>query len=194
VVRRRRRLRAGRDVGNGFEEDGEQCDDGNTAAGDGCSATCTDEVCGDGAVIAPEACDDGNAVAGDGCSATCTVEDAVFPCRAAIARGGSKYAAVRLAAVLKCRDLLAAGKTLSVDDPAQCASETGAAKRIAKAAAQARKAIADGKQPKCTDALVAPLDACAETVDGLIGTGGAPGCLLERHDAAVEDLLGRYGY
>jgi MYXO-CTERM domain-containing protein len=29
--------------GNGDVETGEQCDDGNTAAGDGCSATCTDE-------------------------------------------------------------------------------------------------------------------------------------------------------
>jgi cysteine-rich repeat protein len=29
--------------GNGTQETGEQCDDGNTAGGDGCSATCTEE-------------------------------------------------------------------------------------------------------------------------------------------------------
>jgi cysteine-rich repeat protein len=66
----------------------EACDDGNTTAGDGCSATCTIEsgyscsgapsmcapICGDGLVTGPEQCDDGNTAIGDGCSATCTVE------------------------------------------------------------------------------------------------------------------------
>ncbi|HWO21034.1 MAG TPA: DUF4215 domain-containing protein, partial [Kofleriaceae bacterium] len=61
--------------GNGFVEFGEQCDDGNTAAGDGCSATCQIEVvCGDGLIAPSEQCDDGNATGGDGCSATCQVE------------------------------------------------------------------------------------------------------------------------
>lgn len=66
----------------------EACDDGGTADGDGCSATCTVEdgwrclptgcrriVCGDDAVETPERCDDGNAAAGDGCSAICQLED-----------------------------------------------------------------------------------------------------------------------
>ncbi|HVV87757.1 MAG TPA: DUF4215 domain-containing protein [Kofleriaceae bacterium] len=74
---------------------GEQCDDGNTADGDGCSSTCQVEAdtfcrsqspalgypsacqaigCGDGNVEAGEQCDDGGTVAGDGCSAACTVE------------------------------------------------------------------------------------------------------------------------
>jgi cysteine-rich repeat protein len=75
--------------GDGLLDDGEACDDGNTAAGDGCSATCTvesgyscsgepsscSEVCGDGLVVGAEGCDDGGTAAGDGCSATCTVED-----------------------------------------------------------------------------------------------------------------------
>lgn len=34
----------GPDCGNGVVDNGEQCDDGNTAAGDGCSATCTTET------------------------------------------------------------------------------------------------------------------------------------------------------
>jgi cysteine-rich repeat protein len=68
----------------------EACDDGNTADGDGCSATCDIEsgwvclepdqpcvvsVCGDGFEdYLTEECDDGNTVDGDGCSATCTYE------------------------------------------------------------------------------------------------------------------------
>jgi cysteine-rich repeat protein len=60
----------------------EQCDDGNTTSGDGCSATCGLEACmgaacpgcGNGRLEAGEGCDDGNTGSGDGCSATCTVE------------------------------------------------------------------------------------------------------------------------
>ncbi len=59
----------------------EQCDDGNTVAGDGCSPTCQLEcstpplgVCGNGIVDHEdlEECDDGNAVNGDGCDRNCT--------------------------------------------------------------------------------------------------------------------------
>ncbi|HKY35871.1 MAG TPA: DUF4215 domain-containing protein [Polyangiaceae bacterium] len=76
--------------GNGaLQVDGEECDDGNTVAGDGCSDTCTAEpgyvcpvagvmcraaACGDGMLAGSELCDDGNAVPGDGCSDTCTFE------------------------------------------------------------------------------------------------------------------------
>jgi cysteine-rich repeat protein len=62
--------------GDGVVEGSEQCDDGNTTSGDGCSATCTTEApyCGDGTVDAGEQCDDGNTTGGDGCSATCTTE------------------------------------------------------------------------------------------------------------------------
>src|SRR5689334_17598961 len=52
----------------------EECDDGNTTAGDGCDATCHTEIgptCGDGNVDAGEACDDGNNTDGDGCDAAC---------------------------------------------------------------------------------------------------------------------------
>lgn len=76
--------------GNAQLEDQEVCDDGNNAAGDGCSPTCSIEpnfrcptvgqpcestvVCGDGFRTGPEACDDNNLVSGDGCSSTCTLE------------------------------------------------------------------------------------------------------------------------
>jgi cysteine-rich repeat protein len=57
----------------------EECDDHNTANGDGCSADCRTEspaaVCGDGSVGPGEGCDDSNTTAGDGCSAACLKED-----------------------------------------------------------------------------------------------------------------------
>lgn len=70
----------------------EQCDDGNTADGDGCSALCQAEdgwdchydetagtivcesICGDGLTVGEEECDDGNTTRGDGCSTVCTLE------------------------------------------------------------------------------------------------------------------------
>jgi cysteine-rich repeat protein len=55
---------------------GEECDDGNTAALDGCSEVCLIEFCGDSIVNnLVETCDDGNAVPGDGCDATCRLEN-----------------------------------------------------------------------------------------------------------------------
>ncbi len=77
--------------GNGVVELGEDCDDGNTNSGDGCSSTCNSESgwscttpdggkstctpnCGDGVLAGGEICDDGNTAAGDGCSPDCQVE------------------------------------------------------------------------------------------------------------------------
>ena len=64
--------------GNGLQTPPEECDDGNIAGGDGCSAICTVEtmgaVCGNSAVEAGETCDDGNTAGGDCCSSTCQYE------------------------------------------------------------------------------------------------------------------------
>ncbi|MFT3766682.1 MAG: DUF4215 domain-containing protein [Minicystis sp.] len=64
--------------GNNKVETGEQCDDGNTLNGDGCSASCQTEpggpMCGNNKVETGETCDDGNNIGGDGCSATCQTE------------------------------------------------------------------------------------------------------------------------
>jgi len=92
---------AGVSCGDGKKEGAEACDDGDTDALDGCSATCTveasffcaDNPASDGTPAAPdsictvigascgnsivgdgEACDDGDRVGGDGCSPGCTVE------------------------------------------------------------------------------------------------------------------------
>ena len=73
----------------------EECDDGGTANGDGCSSSCSVEanwtcarvdnsvsnpdvcgpLCGNGALDAGEVCDDGNVQSDDGCSSSCTVEE-----------------------------------------------------------------------------------------------------------------------
>ncbi len=68
--------------GNGTLESEEECDDGNTVDGDGCSATCTIEeeispVCGNSTVEQGEQCDDGNTTNGDGCSSTCQTEQSI---------------------------------------------------------------------------------------------------------------------
>ncbi|HVW66904.1 MAG TPA: myxococcus cysteine-rich repeat containing protein [Candidatus Peribacteraceae bacterium] len=75
--------------GDGLLTGSEQCDDGNTVDGDGCSSACKIEPgfqcvttqpsrcwarCGDGIKTTTEKCDDGNTVGGDGCSATCNIE------------------------------------------------------------------------------------------------------------------------
>ena len=75
----------------------EQCDDGNSLPGDGCSGRCVIEpfwecptpgqpcvstiVCGDGVVGPGEACDDGNQEDGDGCAASCSLVEKGFACR-----------------------------------------------------------------------------------------------------------------
>jgi cysteine-rich repeat protein len=59
--------------GDGALDEGERCDDGNSASGDGCSADCSSlETCGDGIVDGDEACDDGNNQNGDSCNPDCT--------------------------------------------------------------------------------------------------------------------------
>ncbi len=74
--------------GDGLRAPGEQCDDGDVDAGDGCSSTCTVEdgwicttagddclsICGDGLQLGGEECDDANQSNGDGCNAACRNE------------------------------------------------------------------------------------------------------------------------
>ena len=74
----------------------EQCDDGNSVPGDGCSGVCKIEphyacptasqpcvttiICGDGMVGPGEACDDANQTSGDGCAASCRAVEKGFRC------------------------------------------------------------------------------------------------------------------
>jgi cysteine-rich repeat protein len=65
--------------GDGVLDTGEQCDDGNTTKGDGCSDICDKEpilttICGNGIIEEGEQCDDGNKENSDGCSSMCKME------------------------------------------------------------------------------------------------------------------------
>ncbi len=74
--------------GDGIINGDEECDDGDTEPGDGCSPECTIEpgwdcegepsvctpICGDGILAGDLECDDGNTDSGDGCSEECKVE------------------------------------------------------------------------------------------------------------------------
>ncbi len=64
--------------GNSVLQCGEECDDGNTATGDGCNSDCELEFCGDGTVQSGlnEACDDGwgnSDTEQDSCRTNCTL-------------------------------------------------------------------------------------------------------------------------
>ncbi|MBI5504038.1 MAG: DUF4215 domain-containing protein [Deltaproteobacteria bacterium] len=64
------------DCGNTVVDSGEQCDDGNNISGDGCTAGCLDEFCGDGVINdnGAEQCDDGagnSDVLPDACRTNC---------------------------------------------------------------------------------------------------------------------------
>lgn len=76
--------------GNLLIQSGEQCDDGNTTSGDGCSATCQDEFCGDGIDNdgTNEECDDANSDPTDGCTATCELARV---CNVATFPGGDRF-------------------------------------------------------------------------------------------------------
>ncbi|MEL7370585.1 MAG: CARDB domain-containing protein, partial [Myxococcota bacterium] len=66
--------------GNGVVDAGEACDDGNFVSGDGCTATCVVEFCGDGIINngGTEICDDGNTAPFDGCSPACMPQGALL--------------------------------------------------------------------------------------------------------------------
>ena len=68
-------LRYAGPCGDGELSIGEECDDGNEVADDGCSMNCQlESACGNGMVDEGEDCDDRNRVSGDGCDGLCSGE------------------------------------------------------------------------------------------------------------------------
>lgn len=59
--------------GDGVQDEGEICDDGNGTEGDGCDTNCTLTGCGNGLRTAGEACDDGNRTNNDDCTNECAL-------------------------------------------------------------------------------------------------------------------------
>ena len=86
----------GGNCGDGIIERIEECDDGNTVSGDGCSVSCQIEanwscpdqgqpcinlaVCGNGILTSDETCDDHNTDDGDGCSHDCQTIETGWTC------------------------------------------------------------------------------------------------------------------
>ncbi len=66
---------AGAICGDGTVDAGEQCDDGNNVACDGCSSACRSEGCGNAHVECNEQCDNGpaNGTPGNACAADCSI-------------------------------------------------------------------------------------------------------------------------
>jgi cysteine-rich repeat protein/YVTN family beta-propeller protein len=62
------------ECGNGVLDPLEACDDGNRTDGDGCDTNCRLTGCGNGVASSPEECDDGNTLPGDGCAPDCRRE------------------------------------------------------------------------------------------------------------------------
>ncbi len=152
--------------GDAYKIMAEGCDDGNTAAGDGCSAACAVEtgyvcpgdprsvcatVCGDGVVRGAEVCDDNNMMSGDGCSAMCAVEVG-YTCPVA----GGRCLTVDLLAPANMETLTSASVTYSgtatanavvtvtVRDAANMIVETFTATAAANGTWSATRARADG--------------------------------------------------
>ncbi|MBN1207074.1 MAG: amidohydrolase family protein [Myxococcaceae bacterium] len=123
--------------GDSLVEGAEQCDDGNTAAGDGCSSTCTQETqvqaCGNGVREIEEACDDGNAQDGDGCESTCIrTPPPITPCASLpplssgatceVTKAGTTSARLFQGVVLKDGAVLSGGQVLvDAEGIIQCA-------------------------------------------------------------------------
>jgi cysteine-rich repeat protein len=110
--------------GNGTVELGEQCDDGNHVACDGCAPTCRLERCGDGIAECGEECDDGpsNGTPGSKCSSACTE---VVPALR-IPGGGSRRSDCLLETSIDMQsptlkgDGTPAGKQVCVDNDPSC--------------------------------------------------------------------------
>lgn len=82
--------------GDGQQDPDEECDDGNAANEDDCTAYCALATCGDGFVQSGEACDDGNATEDDFCSSACT------PANLQLTAGGNFACALHPNHELKC--------------------------------------------------------------------------------------------
>ena len=161
--------------GNGIMEGAEECDDGNTASGDGCTSDCKLEtdwgcptpgapcistvVCGDGRISGNEVCDDHNTIDNDGCSADCSAITPGWVCLAAGARCQPKCGDGLRVGSEPCDD----GNTVAGDGcSAACTVETGFACPTAGQPCHAT-VCGDGTKEgaeSCDDGNTVPGDGC----------------------------------
>jgi cysteine-rich repeat protein len=159
-------------------DSGESCDDGNRAGGDGCSATCLVEACGNGVREGAESCDDGNVAAGDGCSATCSVEVATAVCGNGVREGAEVCDDGNVAAGDGCR--------------ANCTSEVcgDGIRDVAEACDDGNLVGGDGCRPGCS------VEACGDGIhdanegcdDGNLVSGDdcSSSCTVENDPGATD--------
>jgi cysteine-rich repeat protein len=174
------------ECGNGRFEEGEQCDDGNTRSGDGCSRSCVEEEgwicrfepsecvyddgataeCGNGRIEVGEECDDGNYRSGDGCSDRC-YEERGWTCRfePSDCESNTPCGNGRIDSGEECDD----GNTSGGDGCSSgCFVERGWACRSEPSVCSRKEASVD---PRCGDHWI---DAGEECDDG--NTSGGDGC------------------
>ena len=177
--------------GNGSLDGIEECDDGNTKSGDGCTAECRLEtdwkcptpgqacvstvVCGDGLITGNEVCDDRNTTDGDGCSADCSKVEDGWTCPAPGVRCLPKCGDGLLAGWEQCDD----GNTDAGDGcSVGCTVETGFA--CPKAGEPCHKTVCgDNTQEgaeSCDDGNTLPGDGCTTDCRAEPKCTGSDGC------------------
>ncbi len=186
--------------GDGIPAGAEACDDMNTAAGDGCSASCTVEsgwsctgapstctmlaACGDGNVDSGETCDDGNTAAGDGCDASCGLETG-YVCNAGPAAGPCTSGGPG-SVVTSCGDGVVAGAEICDDAntaagdgcDATCALESGFVCTVGPAAGPCGSGGPGSTSAVCGDGIIAGAEAC-DDMNTAAGDGCSASCTVE---------------
>jgi fibro-slime domain-containing protein len=177
--------------GNSVVEGLEECDDGNTTPGDGCTSECRLEtdwacpipgtackstvVCGDGRISGSEVCDDRNTVDGDGCSADCSKVEAGWTCPAPGVRCQPKCGDGVVKGWEQCDD----GNTVPGDGcSAGCTVETGFACPKAGEACHVTvcgDGVAEGAE-SCDDGNTVPGDGCTMDCKAEPVCTGSDGC------------------
>jgi fibro-slime domain-containing protein len=177
--------------GNGLLEGLEECDDGNTTPGEGCTSECRLEtdwacpipgtackstvVCGDGRISGGEVCDDRNTADGDGCSADCRKVEDGWTCPAPGVRCQPKCGDGILTGWEQCDD----GNTVASDGcSAGCKVEPGFA--CPKAGEPCHVTVCgDGVQEgaeSCDDGNTVPGDKCSMDCKAEPVCTGSDGC------------------
>ncbi|MBN2574648.1 MAG: DUF4215 domain-containing protein [Deltaproteobacteria bacterium] len=162
--------------GDGMVLRNEQCDDGNTVNGDGCSRICQVEanytcppqggpcvnqaICGNGSLTSNEECDDGNTKSGDGCSSDCQAVEPGFVCRVP----GKPCIPYCGDGVLASLELCDDGNTVAGDGcSATCRTEPGS-KCSGEPSVCVSTVCGDGKTEGgegCDDGNAIPFDGCS---------------------------------
>ncbi len=158
--------------GNGTVEYGEQCDDGNQTAGDGCAPDCTLEGnCGNGVVDPGEECDDG-AYNSDSFPDACRTDCTMAHCGDGVTDTGEEC-----------------------DDGAQNSDSAADACRTDCTAAHCGDGVVDTGE-ECDDGDVLPGDGCDATCHIEQGTTVQPGDIviteIMQNPATVSDFVGEW--